>query len=105
MTNLTTIFEAIIALIGAVLTCIVIPLIKEKTTVAQRQKLEALVKTAVYAAEQIFANVEKAGDAKKDCVVAYLEKKGYKVNVNILEDDLNNMIEAAVYQMNAEKGE
>ena len=101
--DLTTILEAVIALIGAVLTCIVIPFIKEKTTVAQRQKLEAIVKTAVYAAEQIFANAEKSGEAKKDYVVAYLETKGYKVNVNVLSDDLNNMIEAFVYQMNEEK--
>ena len=63
----------------------------------------AFVKTGVYAAEQIFANAEKSGAAKKDYVVAYLEKKGYKVNVHILADDLNNMIEAAVYQMNEEK--
>ena len=51
--NITTIIQAVFALIAAVITVIVIPYIKSKTTAQQQAEINAWVKIAVSAAEQI----------------------------------------------------
>ena len=52
--DITTIINAVIALIGAIVTYKVVPWIKTKTTVEQQKLLEATVKTLVFAAEQLY---------------------------------------------------
>ena len=52
--NITTIIQAVFALIAAVITVIVIPYIKSKTTAQQQAEINAWVKIAVSAAEQIY---------------------------------------------------
>lgn len=73
--DLTPILEAIIALLGAIVTYKVIPWIKAKTTNEQMVMLKATIKTLVFAAEQIYGAGN--GESKLDYVVEQLEEKGF----------------------------
>ena len=66
--NITTIIQAVFALIAAVITVIVIPYIKSKTTAQQQAEINAWVKIAVSAAEQIY-NGSGRGPEKKACAI------------------------------------
>ena len=94
MFDITTIIEAAFALIAVVITAIVIPYIKSKTTVAQQQQINAWVKIAVTAAEQIYVGTGR-GVEKKAHVLNFLKAKGITVDV----DSVDAMIEAAVYEL------
>ena len=63
--DITKIVEAVITLLCAVITCIVIPLIKSKTTLSQRQELIEWVKIAVTAAEQLYRGSGRGAEKKK----------------------------------------
>lgn len=95
--DVTTIVNAVIALIAAIISAFVIPWIKSKTTAQQREDLVAWVKIAVAAAEQIYQGT-KRGEEKKQYVLDFLTKNGFSVN----EDSVNVAIEAAVKQLNSE---
>lgn len=95
--DVTTIVNAVIALIAAIISAFVIPWIKSKTTAQQREDLVAWVKIAVAAAEQIYRGT-KRGEEKKQYVLDFLTKNGFSVN----EDSVNAAIEAAVKQLNSE---
>lgn len=73
--DLTPIFQAIIALLAALVTYKLIPWIKARTTESQQSLLSATVKTLVYAAEQIYGSGK--GEDKLNYVVAELEKRGF----------------------------
>ena len=93
--NITTIIQAVFALIAAVITVIVIPYIKSKTTAQQQAEINAWVKIAVSAAEQIY-NGSGRGPEKKAYVLDWLKKRHIAVD----EAKLDAMIEAAVYWLN-----
>lgn len=88
----------IIALIGAVITYIVVPYIKSKTTAEQYKNIEFWVKFAVKAAEQIF-NQPGMGQKKKEYVIKFLNDKG----IEITRKELDVLIEAAVQELNLSK--
>lgn len=75
MIDLTLIIEAIIALLAAIVTYKVIPWIKARTTNEQQAMLRATIKTAVFAAEQLYGAGN--GIAKMDYAVEYLQKRGF----------------------------
>ncbi len=83
MIDLTPIINAIIALLGAIITVKVIPLIKAKTTNEQQAKLRAVVKTLVFAAEQIYGAGE--GYSKMIYVKNGLRKRGFDIDVDEIE--------------------
>lgn len=78
MIDLTPIFEAIIGLLAAIITCKVIPWIKARTTAEQQTMLRATIRTLVYAAEQIYGAGK--GKEKMDYVAAQLAAKGFTVD-------------------------
>ena len=86
---------AVIALLSAIVTGVVVPYIKSKTTESQRQNIYTIVQLAVSAAEQIYFKPGQ-GQKKKEYVINYLSSKGIKLTV----EDLNVMIEAAVKELN-----
>lgn len=86
---------AIIALLGAVITYIVVPYIKSKTTEQQQKNLAFWVKAAISAAEQIYAD-PKMGEQKKTYVLEFIQKLG----IVISEEELDTLIEAAVLELN-----
>lgn len=86
--DLTPIIQAIIGLLAALITWKVIPWIQSKTTAQQKRNLSSIVRTLVFAAEQLYG--ANKGDEKLDYVIARLEEYGFKAD--------RAEIEAAVYQ-------
>ena len=76
--NLTPIIQAIIALLAALITYKLIPWIKARTTAEQQSVMHAVVKTLVFAAEQLYG--AKSGSEKLDWVITQLQQKGYTVD-------------------------
>lgn len=93
--DITPIVEAVVAVVCAVVTCVLIPYIKSKTTMEQQQEINAWVKIAVAAAEQIYAGSGR-GEEKKAYVVQWLKDWGITVDA----EKIDAMIEAAVYELN-----
>lgn len=89
--DLTTIINAIIALLAALVTYRVIPWIKAKTTNEQQAYIRALVKAGVYAAEQIY-NTEGMGTQKMEYVRKWLMSNGFDVNVTEIEAAVSEYI-------------
>lgn len=93
--DITPIVGAVVAVVCAVVTCVLIPYIKSKTTAEQQKEINAWVKIAVAAAEQIFAGSGR-GEEKKEYVVQWLMDRGITVDA----EKIDAMIEAAVYELN-----
>lgn len=89
----------LISLIGVILTSLVVPLIKAKISKEKLTQVEMWVNVAVAAAEQIF-NAPHQGVSKKVYVVEFLQSKGIKIS----EQELDVLIESAVYEINRAKG-
>lgn len=83
MIDLTPIFEAILALLAALVTYKLIPWIKARTTAEQQSLLAATVKTLVYAAEQLYGAGK--GTEKLDYVISELEKRGFTADRAAIE--------------------
>lgn len=93
--DITSIVEAVAALIAAIITAFVVPYIKSRTTTNQQQQINAWVRIAVTAAEQIYAGSGR-GEEKKAYVIDWLRKHGVTVD----ESKLDALIEAAVFELN-----
>lgn len=98
MIDITPILEAVATLAVALITTFVVPYIKSKTTLEQQTQINAWVRIAVTAAEQVYEGPGQ-GDKKKAYVLTWLAGHGISVD----EDKLDAMIEAAVYEL-ANKG-
>lgn len=94
MYDITPIIEAVAALIAALITAFLVPYIKSKTTAEQQKEINAWVKIAVAAAEQIYAGSGR-GEEKKAYVLEWLRAHGVTVD----DEKLDAMIEAAVYEL------
>lgn len=94
MLDITPIIEAIIALLAVIVTTVVIPYFKVKTSVQQQKEIANWVVIATSAAEQIYKGSGR-GAEKKAYVIEWLKNHGLKVD----EKQLDAMIEAAVYDM------
>lgn len=94
MFDITVIIEAVFALLAAIITAIVIPYIKSKTTASQQAEINAWVKIAVTASEQIYTGSGR-GEEKKAYVLNWLQEHGITVDA----EKLDALIEAAVYDL------
>lgn len=94
MFDITVIIEAVFALLAAIITAIVIPYIKSKTTASQQAEINAWVKIAVTAAEQFYTGSGR-GEEKKAYVLNWLQEHGITVDA----EKLDALIEAAVYDL------
>lgn len=92
--DITPIVEAVAAALCAVVTCVLVPYIKSKTTAEQQKEINAWVKIAVSAAEQIYVGSGR-GEEKKAYVLEWLRAHGVTVD----DEKLDSMIEAAVYEL------
>ena len=95
--DITPVLKAIVSLIAVIITAVVIPYIKSKTSVSQQAEIYAWVRIAVAAAEQIYMGAGR-GEEKKQYVLDWLENRNIKVNT----DELDTMIESAVYELDKE---
>jgi len=92
------IFMLLISLLGVILTGLVVPWLKIKIGKEKMSQVQMWVNIAVAAAEQIFS-VPGAGAQKKIYVIEFLKTKG----ITITEQELDALIEAAVYELNRAK--
>ena len=83
MIDLTQIVEAVIALAVAIVTGLLIPLLRQRLTVGQQEKLDAVLEVAVMAAEQMYG--AGMGKEKLQSAIDYLHGKGYDVDVEQIE--------------------
>jgi hypothetical protein len=95
MFDITTIIEAILALIAVLITSIIIPYIRKRTTTEQQKEILAWVKIAVTAAEQIYVGSGR-GPEKKMYVIDWLADRNITVDTN----KIDAIIESAVYELN-----
>lgn len=98
--GLVKIILAVISLLGVIVTSVVVPYLKQKTTKEQRDNVKFWVKVAVTAAEQIYKE-KGQGKFKKEYVVEFLNSKGIKITPK----QLDILIEAAVFELNKAKAE
>ena len=96
MIDITTVIEAVLALIGALITAFLIPWIKSRTNAEKLDQIELWVTVAVEAAEQIYTGSGK-GAQKKAYVLEFLNAKGFDLDW----DEIDMMIESAVFNLPA----
>lgn len=90
----------VITLIGVLLTRLVVPWLKLKIGNEKMKDIEKWVTVAVTAAEQMkVAGLLPDGQQKKDYVLEFVKDKG----ITITDEELDALIEAAVYEINKAK--
>lgn len=94
MFNITPILEAVSALAVVIITTVIVPYIRSKTTAQQQDDINMWVNIAVAAAEQIYRGSGK-GEEKKAYVLNWLHEHGVTVD----ESKLDALIEAAVHAL------
>lgn len=82
--DLTPILQALLGLLAALITYRLIPWIKARTTNEQQALIRALIKSGVYAAEQLYQGAGR-GHEKLEYVREYLNSRGFDVNVTEIE--------------------
>ena len=87
--DLTALVEAIVALLAALVTGYIIPLVKSNTPANQQSTLIRAVQLAVGAAEQLYGS--KMGQEKKKYVLDYLKGKGFKIDDTLIEGTVNEI--------------
>lgn len=81
--DLTPVLQLVIMLISAIITAFVIPWIKSKANAQQWEALVNVTRTAVFAAEQVYGS--GWGKEKLQYAEEYIKKKGYTVDVDLIE--------------------
>ena len=93
--DVTPIVQSVVALVAVLISSLLIPWIKSKTTQAQQDDLKQWVKIGVAAAEQVFVG-QGRGAEKKEWVLAFLAK--HKLTVDM--EAIDALIESAVWELN-----
>ena len=103
MIDITPIVEGIIGLVVAIISAIIIPKIRvwvnNNLTVKQIDIIKIIVQSAVQAAEQIYAQSEKAGSSKKKYVMEYAKSKLAEIGLTINDKELEVYLEQAVLEL------
>ena len=105
MTNIdiTPIIETVLGLIITIISVIVIPKFKiwinNNLSEKQIEIAKIIIQSCVQAAEQIYAQSEKAGSSKKKYVMEYAKKKLAEIGLTIDEKELEVYLEQAVLEL------
>lgn len=94
--DITEILSALVQLALALAVAFIVPWVKKQTGNAELTELLKWADIAVAAAEQLYESTQ--GEVKKKYVLGFLESKGYTID----ENDLNEIIEAAVNRLHKE---
>lgn len=98
MVNLTQIIVALIGLLSIVITALVVPLLKAKTTAAQWTNIVAWTQTAVQAAEVIYKGAGR-GEEKREYVINWVTNEAKKHGIEVDVDTVRIALENAWKQM------
>ena len=97
--DITQIVIALIGLMSAVITSVIVPLVKAKTSANQQVIIASLSRTAVLAAQQMYDSDE--GQKKKEYAVNYVAQLMKKHGVSLSSDEVGAAVEAAVKELKA----
>lgn len=92
--DITSIIEAVILIISALVTTFLLPYLRSKTSIETQNEVNKWIKIAVTAAEQIY-NGNGRGEEKKQYVIDWLKSHNIKYDYA----KIDAMIEAAVYEL------
>lgn len=93
--DITEIIVALIGLLGIIITSVIVPYIKSKTTKQQQETILSIAKIAVYAAQQLFeSNTDKFNYAS-NYMYTMLDNAGLKVNMEIVTAAIESVIKHA----------
>ena len=92
--DMTQVIVALIGLAGVVLSTVIIPLLRAKTTKQNWENAMFWVRLAVQSAEQIYTGTGM-GEKKKECVEKFLKEH----NIQLDPDQVDVAIEAAVKEI------
>ena len=96
--NITEIVVSILGFLSVIITGIIIPLIKTKTTSAEWQNIREWTKAAVHAAEMIYKGRGK-GVEKRNYVLNFIENLCRKNRIKYDEASIRNAIEDILSEM------
>lgn len=91
--------KIVVAISAALISAFVVPFLKEKVADIKYQRLLEVVELAVKAAEQTIKG-SGMGPVKKDEVITKVTKWIVSHGILITEEQLDQLIEAAVFNMN-----
>lgn len=94
MIDWTQILLAVISLLGVIITGVLVPYIRTRTTEKQREDVEFWVGVAVMAAEKQF-DIGGQGAEKKEQVRKFIADK----NINISDEELDQLIDFTVERL------
>ena len=92
--DITQIVVALVGVLATIVTGYLIPYIRSKTSSDVQAEINYWATVAVNAAEQKYS-APKSGEKKKEYVLEFLKAKGFKIDLN----SLDNVIESAVLQL------
>lgn len=92
----------LIPVLGAIITYVIVPYIRSKMTTEQLNQVTIWVERAVKAAEMMWTASGK-GTEKKAYVTEFLKNTLSKMNLNLTDDQLDALIEAAVKELKIEE--
>ena len=81
--DVTQVVLALMTLISGVVTTFLVPWLKQRLNAGQRERLAALIRVGVFAAQQLFRSDE--GVRKKAYVIQLLEEQGYKIDSEMID--------------------
>lgn len=90
MIDLTPIFQAVIALLAALITYKLIPWIKSRTTDQQQKNLTAAAQIVVFAAEQMFGAGH--GKEKLDYSLEALRRAGFDIDKTLAREAIERAV-------------
>ena len=95
--DLTQIVVALIGLLGIIITSVVVPMIKANTSVKTQTIISNIIKTGVYAAQQIYT--PEQWEEKKQFAMEQVTKDLEQYGVVLDEDSISDAIEAALKEI------
>lgn len=96
------ILKAVVLLVIVLLTRYAVPWIRQQTESTRYDWLIHWAELAVRSAEQTILG-NKAGAKKKAIVTKFLKEQLQQKNISLSDEQLNTLIEAAVYELNKEQ--
>ena len=97
--DITQIVIALIGLMSAVITSVIVPLVKAKTSANHQMIIESIARTAVLAAQQLYEADE--GQKKKEYARNYVANLMKKHGVTLSADEVGAAVEAALKELKA----
>ncbi len=101
--DITSIIIAVIGVLSAVVTAVLVPWLKSKLNANQIGIIRQLATVAVYAAQQLYTAEET--QKKKEYAIAYVKNELEKYNITFSEDAISTYIEGALKDIKVSDGE